>query len=635
MPTNSIVHGSLFEENFLLRSLGPVVQRPDIAITELVANAWDAGASKVEITIPPAKGDKLIIEDNGIGFTEEEFKNRWMKLGYNRLKHQGDKVLFPEGKDRSRLAYGRNGIGRHGLLCFNDHYIVTSFKNGQKVSFEISTQDYLQPLVITKESCEDADTKLHGTRLEVILEYRCPDSDIIPDVISARFLHDPEFRIIINGVSVDLESHRGFINSAQLEINDDIKLEVLFFDTQKAAKSTKFQGVAFWQGGRLVGEPSWYFGGSAVVDGRIQFAKRYTFVVKTNDLAAYVNSDWTGFIKEPIIDDVFENVRVHVIKQLKEISKSQLEETKEGLKKKFGAQYSELSPLGKHEVDETVEHIVENHPTSTPEALNIAVEAIINLERSRDGRELLQKLAVLSTEDLESLNKILEDWTAKDAYMVLGEIDRRLNAIEAIDKLSNDPNIDELKTLHPLVFQSRWLFGAEYDSAEYASNRQLRTIAREILGVDNADDKFDNPLKRPDIFLFLDSAKHVTGVDEINHETGLCEFRRILIIELKRGGFNIDRAARDQATGYVEDFINCQSLTGNPQIFAFVVGHKISDKIAGKTQAGNGMGHIYTATYAQLVDTARKRFFNLRDKLDERYGNISGMELAQKTLPGM
>lgn len=36
--------GSLFEENYLIRTLGHIAYDPEIALTELVANAWDAGA---------------------------------------------------------------------------------------------------------------------------------------------------------------------------------------------------------------------------------------------------------------------------------------------------------------------------------------------------------------------------------------------------------------------------------------------------------------------------------------------------------------------------------------------------------------------------------------------------------------
>jgi len=48
----NFVQGSLFEEDYLIRTLRDLARKADVALTELVANAWDAGASKVDITIP-------------------------------------------------------------------------------------------------------------------------------------------------------------------------------------------------------------------------------------------------------------------------------------------------------------------------------------------------------------------------------------------------------------------------------------------------------------------------------------------------------------------------------------------------------------------------------------------------------
>ena len=52
MNENMDLFEAQYEDDFLLRDLGAVVQRADIALTELVANAYDAGASKVDIFIP-------------------------------------------------------------------------------------------------------------------------------------------------------------------------------------------------------------------------------------------------------------------------------------------------------------------------------------------------------------------------------------------------------------------------------------------------------------------------------------------------------------------------------------------------------------------------------------------------------
>ena len=53
--------GSLFEEDYLVRTLGAIAQSPDSALTELVANAWDAGASYVDISIPEAYEEVMTI----------------------------------------------------------------------------------------------------------------------------------------------------------------------------------------------------------------------------------------------------------------------------------------------------------------------------------------------------------------------------------------------------------------------------------------------------------------------------------------------------------------------------------------------------------------------------------------------
>lgn len=60
-----IQQGSLFEEDYLIRTLGALVHNPEVALTELVANAWDVGATTVDISIgfaalPMHKAEKYL-----------------------------------------------------------------------------------------------------------------------------------------------------------------------------------------------------------------------------------------------------------------------------------------------------------------------------------------------------------------------------------------------------------------------------------------------------------------------------------------------------------------------------------------------------------------------------------------------
>ena len=625
------IQGSLYEENYLLRTLGPLVTSPEIALTELVANAWDAGATKVDICIPDDYGQALIVADNGIGLTKEQFHSRWMKLGYDRLKHQGKEVTFPKGVVGKRFAYGRNGVGRHGLLCFNNEYKVETNSGAKKAVFNVTTLSETQPFVIRDESFSKADGI--GTRLEVITTRNLPTADRILSIISARFLHDPKFTISINGKTVPLAEHKGLIASDEIEANG-VKMKVHFIDTQKTARSTLYQGVAFWQGGRLVGEPSWALGNNILLDGRTKYAKRYSVVVESSDLGPFIKEDWTGFKKKDGLEDVFDKVSGYVDSVVQTLAKENVDETKEQIKQEFATQISSLSPLGKYEVNEAIEHISIVHPTAKPEAISLAVDTIINLERTKTGKELLVKLSRLTDDDIQGLNTILDNWTVRDALSVLDEIDNRLSVIEAIRKLSGDKDVDELHVLHPLINGARWLFGPEFDSAEFVSNRQLQTVVETLFKTKVQKGVFNNHKKRPDIVVLGDATISLTGTEGFDSDTSLSTVQKVLLIELKRGDFKLTRDERNQAMGYVEDIMNCGSLIGNPYIDAFVVGQRFAEKVQPITTVINDnkveMGKVRICLFSQLVDTAEKRLFGLRQKLSERYDDIPGMDLFNK-----
>lgn len=111
---------TLFDERFLGRYAGSIMSDATTALVKLVANAWDAYATKVEIEWPdPAAGLPFAIRDNGTGMTEEEFRKRWVWMDYNRLAYQGATVEPPPGiQGAPRQVYGRNGKGRRAGFHF-------------------------------------------------------------------------------------------------------------------------------------------------------------------------------------------------------------------------------------------------------------------------------------------------------------------------------------------------------------------------------------------------------------------------------------------------------------------------------------------------------------------------------------
>jgi HSP90 family molecular chaperone len=176
----SIIQHSLFEDGYLRRDLRAVAEKPEVAIAELVANAWDAGASEIDILVPDCLGGVISISDNGVGLTPKQFRERWMKHGYNRTKHQGRFAEFPPDRsDWKRMAYGRNGIGRHGLLCFAEEYAVETKRYDENTSRRYFVKPSSGESAFDLVSEETVKKPTSGTIVWTKVEFKLPDRDIV------------------------------------------------------------------------------------------------------------------------------------------------------------------------------------------------------------------------------------------------------------------------------------------------------------------------------------------------------------------------------------------------------------------------------------------------------------------------
>lgn len=549
-----------------------------------------------------------------------------MKLRYNRLKNQGRDVIFPDGVNNKRIAFGRNGVGRHGLFCFGNEYVVITQKEGKKLTFKIKPNVQNEPFAVIERKEEISDG--HGTRLEVVVTKNLPKSNKMIEILSARFLHDPQFRITVNHTTLDISDLTGGQEPIELRVEGtDIELTAYFIDTTKAGRKSIFQGIAFWQSGRLVGEPSWVLGKTMILDGRTTLAKRYTFIFKSEDLSDYIKEDWSGFKDCDETEMMFNKVESFVNQCFDDTASTSAEIVTENLDSSIKASLKTLNPLVREEVKDVITGIVKNNPKVKQDSVDLVVQTVINLEKSKNGHDLLEKLSHLSADDINGLNELLSKWTVGDALVVLNEIDRRLSIITAIRKLSSEKTTDELHVLHPMIAESRWLFGPEYESSEYIFNRQMRTAVSKIFGEDKLHTVDINYKKRPDLICLPSSTIGVTGIEEMTADLNLAKVRNLLLIELKKGAFKITREERNQAQGYVEDLL-ASNLGNECQITAYVVGDSIADNLKSPIKVGDGnQGTIYVTTYDQLVDTAERRMFGLRQIIASRYDDIPGMTL--------
>lgn len=634
LATNS--QGSLFEEDFLLRTLGDHVRVPDVALSELVANAWDAGAERVEITIPEKLGELLTVADDGTGLTREQFFERWMKLAYNRQKHQGPYVQFPPGREpKRRRAYGRNGQGRHGLLCFGDSYEVETTRNGDLHRFNVRASSGTE--AIHGDLIDAKKATGHGTRLAVRVTRRLPNPDRIRDVLASRFLYDPTFTIVVNGKSLALDRLQGLAEKRVIEVQDpegERKVTLHIFAVEGEARRNKHQsGVAFWIGGRLVGDPGWVVGGVQVLDGRTRLGRRLTFVVRSDDFPFDdVEHDWTRFKQTALVTEVMKAVVEAVQDVLKGLMAAHVQETAEEALTGVRGQLENLAPGQRLEVAEAVEAVATTNPLIPPATIAAVVSSIIEAKQKTTPQALIERIMQLPEEDQEGLNRLLDEWSVRDALTVLDEIGRRIKVVEVLQKLVDDDGIDEVHVIHPLVTKARWLFGPEYESPIYASNVSLRNAVREVFKEKVPADAFDNSRKRIDLLFLPDSTLSAVATEDIDGETQLSTLRKVLLIELKKGGAKIGREEMTQAEGYIEDLLHCGLLDGPPYVQAFVVGRELNPRTtAVKTIGDPEQGRVQAVTFGQLIRTANARLFRIRDTVQERYSG-SGQDLLDRIM---
>lgn len=629
---------ALFEDDFVLRTLGKIGFDYETALTELVANAWDAGAAKVNVIIPSDVNGLLTVEDDGHGMTSSQFRSRWMKLNYDRAKTQGNAVQFPpERASWKRRAFGRNGIGRHGLLCFSDRYTVETWIDGVLSTFVIGTRNNSSsPFFIERETADKREG--HGTRLLVEVERHLPKPDMIRTVLSARFLHDPQFVVEVNGISVPLSEHEGLVETERLEIDDGYAVQANVVDATKSARSTRYQGIAFWVNNRLVGEPSWVVGTTQVIDRRSRFAKRFAIVIQGADAwLSLIEGDWSRFKPVELIAKLHSAVNQYAQSVIERLSADFVEENSEDALMRNREEFRTLPTGAKVEVAQFTQDLVKGQPGILPETLNKAVQAVIKLQAARHGGRLLDKLLSLDEADINGLDRMLDQWSIQDALTVLDEIDARLSVIVAIEKLGKDENADELHTLHPLVTQARWLFGPEFDSSEFASNSTLRTVAATVFKSNLDETSFFQPKKRPDLVALKNSTLSIVGTDTFDSSAEhLCSIRDVLLIELKKGRSNISRDEMFQAEGYVQEFLSNGALVGTPFFNAYVVGHALVKGLLPVNEIKDHnhriVARITATTYSQLTDTANRRLHGLKERIPSRYEDVSGYGLVQKIM---
>src|SRR5947209_4916843 len=116
-------------------------------VSEMVANAYDADAKLVKITI---KGDEIVVEDDGVGMNVRDANDKFLTVGYDKRLREPAKT--PRYK---RMPMGRKGIGKLSAFAIADEVEVRSVKTHHKTGKELGRAAFLMEVPEIEKKAED------------------------------------------------------------------------------------------------------------------------------------------------------------------------------------------------------------------------------------------------------------------------------------------------------------------------------------------------------------------------------------------------------------------------------------------------------------------------------------------------
>jgi len=281
------------------------------------------------------------------------------------------------------------------------------------------------------------------------------------------------------------------------------------------------------------------------------------------------------------------------------------------VKQTFRSEVAELPQLSQDRWDNMLDELIEKCPTFGEKQISQVMGLLASMELAESKYSLLDKLSELSPDDVDAWNNILEEWTLRTAKAALDEVRYRLKLIEDIRQKTEDHDTDEVQDLQPLIEKSLWIFGPEYESIEYTSNRGMTTVLKRLFGSQSK-----GSLNRPDFVVLPDSTVGIYARAKFDSESNEVGSEAVVIVELKRPGVSLGSSEKNQAWKYIKELKSKGYIDDSTKVRAFILGNQIERGEGDERKEGENVV-IRPILYATFVSQAEKRMLNLHKKLSD------------------
>ena len=613
------------------------------ALTEIIANAWDADATEVHITVDD-DFKKIIIKDNGHGMSVEDINEKFLKVAYKRR-------LVDPTSPNGRPVMGRKGIGKLALFSIAQHIDITSklesYPSGS-LSIDVNElKDHIEkktdyhPIPILSEGF----TLDQGTRfiLTGLLTSRINHSiTAMKKRIARRFsiIGDKDnFNVYVNNEKIDHKDRDDFRNLQfvwTFENGGDYRFpaDVKRFTFSKSTITHEEHIYEFdgWVGTALKPkdlntEDMGNLNGISIISrGRVfqenildsisenRIMKSYvTGVIQADFLDADASDDLATSDRQRVRED--DPRYIALTKFIKNLLNNMYETWSKERKKYDVKQATEEHP----KLQEWFDSLATGHKKQAEELIATVASLKID-EKNEDDRKGLYRSTILAFERLklegsahelsEAINKgpdaliqILSNFDNYEVSLYLDLVKNRLNTIKILDDKVKENEYEN--KIRDFIYEHLWLIDPSWE----------RVIASQFK--ETAVHK-----------MFNTEVKSILNEKEIKGRLDLC-YRNIggdhIILELKRPdvGYKLDKyTLMAQGEKYRDALFKSlhhhdSKFTNKDRIkIVFLIGNRLEGDPKELEKIFDGI-NARVSTYGEMLEKARSSYADFIDKTKE------------------
>ncbi|EOI6869288.1 TIGR02391 family protein [Yersinia enterocolitica] len=245
------------------------------ALAELISNAYDADSENVTLEFLEVGSNKSIsIKDDGTGMSSVDIQERFLVIGRNRRKHDGDKPSPRFG----RYATGKKGLGKLALFGLAKEITIDTIKDGKRNRFVLDWNALLDANGTYYPRIEIVDKEINaenGTTIKLSKLKRQSSFDLesVADSLSKIFIVDDNFKITLKDKDGKITSvsnerrYNGFEKQFEWDVEPLIKDHSeyksklngkLYTSRTPIRPNSGLRGISLFSRGKLVNNPEFF-----------------------------------------------------------------------------------------------------------------------------------------------------------------------------------------------------------------------------------------------------------------------------------------------------------------------------------------------------------------------------------------